>query len=189
MARNPIIGFIGDIGAGKTLTMTAFLFRIALAYKASGKKMTIYSNYKIDMPLDNIEFHDLTPKVFTDFFSKKSMDLKDVFFVLDEIANYADSYKWFSKDVVSLCRFALQSRKRNVRIFYTAQFMGLVPIRIRKISSLIIRPRYIEKKDLIRYEVDAYDGTMLYPVTEKKIRNASVFFPMYDTTEIVDIVE
>ena len=189
MARNPIIAFVGDLGSGKTLCQSIFLYKICIVAEQFKSSIQIFTNYNLDFKMKYPDIEFMSPRFIRDFFKSNKFNIKDAFVVLDEISTFADSYKWFNKEINNFAKFALQSRKRHIQIYYTTQFMSLVPPRIRKVTNMLIRPCYNELLDLLTYDVYRYDGTREYYLYTKHIKETSKYFGIYDTDEVVEIID
>jgi hypothetical protein len=165
----PIEGYGGLLGSGKTLGMTIFSY---LDYKEDGMK--VYSNFKTTFseminPLDLLKFK-----------------LSDCVLMLDELETIFDSRNSGSTINQLFSYFFLQSRKKNVKIRYTAQMLDTVDKRGRYVSDFPILCKALPttlKPDRFVYVIH-YGLQELGRVT-LKLEKAKPFFEMYDTTEII----
>jgi len=179
-----IVGFIGGIGSGKTLSMTKSLHE---DYK---KGATIYTNYGLKfkkrskvIPLDKEFFED---------YQKSGLDLINSSIAIDEAHVFVDSRRSLSKKNKLFSKFLTQSRKRSVNLYYTTQeadiknffTSGQVDLRLRKLTDYLVFCEFINigKRHYVR--------NIMYSNQKKigmTIFNADDYFKMYDTNEIIDI--
>lgn len=161
-----LISILGNKGSGKTLLTTI----IALE-----SKRMVYSNYWIDMenykPLEVIDFLNLP---------------NDVDVIMDE------GYTWLEARTSSsflnryLSYINLQSRKRTIDIYLTAQMFSTIDLRFREQSDVIVkcRHRLRETSDFfysfLRVETEQKSSFLL------KYQDAKTIFDKYDTYEIVE---
>jgi len=119
-----IIGIVGDIGSGKTLSMT----HLGMIMQKSG--ISIYSNYHLEFPhvrIDNIQ--DIN-----------SINTPTNALLFDEIWITADSRKSMQYENIMLSTSVLQSRKKHIDILYTTQYIAQVDTRIRDVTNFIFHP-------------------------------------------------
>lgn len=118
-----IIGFVGPRGHGKTLGMTERL----IAKKRS--RRTVLTNYGpncADGVLD------------AQLLSEMGEDLQDCAMGIDEIHILLDSRRSGSKRNLLLSYFILQTRKRNVSLYYTVHAIGNIDKRLRGATDYFI---------------------------------------------------
>lgn len=178
MAKNNLICCVmGDLGSGKTLLMTALGFQLYL----SG--FNIISNYHLKFPytsVDEIEDFDKLDRT------------KDYVGLLDEIHMTADSRQ--QSDSIQLSRKVLQSRKKNLNLFYSAQFIKQTDLRIRTVTNYILHPQILaEWREIpIVLLVERYkrnltgDMVSLQPVTIPVVINGINSCYLYETREVVE---
>ncbi len=190
MVRQAIVGFLGDLGTGKTLCMSYFAYKLACI----PGRTSIYSNFSMFFNKYgcDVELKQMNKEFLQSFFDTKGEAYKSVnntLLIIDEISAFIDSYEQMGKKNKVFSKFVLQSRKRNVKIFYTAQYKSLIPKRIRLATNMIIRPMYHLKKDILEYSIYKFDGENEYYQKTKIIKNASRYFDMYDTNEIIQVLD
>jgi len=119
-----LIGLMGKMGAGKTLSMS-----VLASFLASRTGLPLYSNYSLkdSRPIRNLR--DL-------------WEIDSAIFCFDEIWLTMDSRQW--KDNVALTRWVNQTRKKKMLVFYTTQHINQVEMRVRKATDILI---YCEKKN------------------------------------------
>src|SRR5688572_27043115 len=106
---------VGKMGGGKTLTMTYFL---AILY--AELKLRVMTNYKLNFPKrDNGYVPELIDMNL--MLDPKNTQMMNCAIGLDEFWLWMDSRNSSSKVNKAISHILLQSRKRNVEIFITAQ--------------------------------------------------------------------
>jgi len=185
MKKTPIIAVVGKRGMGKTLLMTWLLWHYA---KQSG--LPVYSNYSLKLP--GVECKKMSKEFMRTFFETKGeafLKMNGGLLAIDEFTLFLDAYDFRSKAAKLFSYFVLQTRKRNVSLFYTVQQMNLVPLRMRNNTDLIIEPYYNDGDDFIQYDIFDYEA----PFKEFKktliVKNIKQVFDMYDSTEIIDTMD
>lgn len=158
-----LIYIIGDIGSGKTLFLTR---------QATKLKRDIYSNFflKLDnyYPLDILTLLDLKSNV-------------NIF--IDE------GYTWLESRTPSkvlnryISYIVLQSRKRGLDIYMTAQLYSSVDLRFRDQANIIIKCERL--KSGFFYTIIKRGKT---GVSRKFLSNeqAEKYYPIYDTLQIIE---
>jgi len=168
-----IVGFIGNRGAGKTLAMTAALWR------AHKKGQTVISNYHLSFPHEA-----LTLEKIRNF--KTDNTLQNAAIACDEMHVWFDC-RGAMKDKNLLVSYLLaQSRKRNVDWYYTTQHWLQVDVRIRRFTDIIVNVEnrggpqepWVVMSLLDRGTQKCYQKQIL-PRQAKKVGG------MYDTNQIV----
>lgn len=181
----PICGIIGKRGAGKTLLATKLVRDIALS---SGMK--VFSNYKLNIP--NVECAFMDSNFMKAFFSdKKESGVNNCIVVIDEMSTFLSSYESvMTKKSRKFNTFAQQSRKRGIILFYTQQTIRRVPAELRRLTDYMIYPQYYPDKDYTHYIVYEWDGEVKTDIKDEKILyRLSDLFGMYDTKEIIEMVD
>lgn len=168
-----IVGFVGKMGSGKTLSLTRQV------YKEYKRGKLIISNVHFSFPYKPITIEMLLN------YDLDDSELQNCVVVLDEAHVYLDSRASVSKKNRIISMFLTQTRKKNVHLYYTTQFFDQVDKRLRKNSEVIIQCKSTKYKKMtivfnywfIRDE---------YGFIQK--RNAFVgnkFFNLYDTTQVI----
>ena len=195
-----IIGIIGGMGSGKTLVMTKLL------NDEHKEKKLIYTNYDLNFPHKIISQDDILN------YSDSKTELFRCAIGLDEIYLYIDSRQSGTKRNRIYSYFMLQTNKRDVNLYYTAQNWHTVEKRFRDNTSCIysvvpmikksdgeLAPRidfsnrlvpkrlhdsfYIGVTKIMRVSV----GVNQQVFTKKYLLKASEIFDMYDTKQIIHI--
>ena len=172
-----IIGIIGEMGSGKTLSAV---------YLASILKQRGY------YIISNMKNFLLNDDLLTNPDMLKELDAKKKYLIIiDEIYVYADSRRSASKKNLLLSYLIFQSRKRNLDIIYTEQKFTSVDIRIRNLTNLFILPHYygiINNYILLQWDIAKNIEQNKYIIPDKKIKlklNPKIF-DLYNTYEIID---
>ena len=159
-----IYGYVGMLGHGKTLGMTAQLY---IFHTQENRK--IYTNYKTTFselinPLDLLEFN-----------------LENAAVGIDEIYTLIDSRTNTQAQRLT-SYFSFQMRKRGLDLCWTAQLGGSVDKRIRELTDRkIICVKDEEKFMYIAFDnYDQFQGQYMIPIDE-----APKIWVMYDTKEVV----
>lgn len=177
----------GECGSGKTLLMTY------LAYKDYCTKVPIYSNYKLKFP-----FTQLTSSFFQNY---SDFPIFRATLLFDELSLYYSARRSSSKQNLKLKDFIVQTRKRELRLIYSAQQLRLVDINIRENTDgfyeteirvkrgnypMIKKPENWIHKKIDKYALKYWHFTRRGAIKEKKVLFPCNFlFKMYDTYEIL----
>ena len=161
-----LASLLGHLGSGKTLLLT---------YLATKFKRPVYSNFKLNLvrykPLKVIDLLNLPNNI-------------EVF--IDE------GYTWLESRVSSkvlnryLSYILLQSRKRTINIYITAQLFSTVDLRFRQQSDIIILCKKVENgfQYKILNTINNSFMNLLFP-----FKKAEKYYKFYDTYEIVQPYE
>jgi len=176
-----INAIVGGLGSGKTLLMIFLLY----LEKRSGKLvMTNMSSVSYqDKPL---HFEELLQDV------QDNHALNNIALGLDEVHIFLDSRSAMSKSSKVASYFILQTRKRNVNLYFTSQHIGQVDIRLRNMIDRLyicenVKDEDGEKSDLFRYQVIDYSETR--PRQYEFMLDGRKIYDLYDTAEIIDMFE
>jgi hypothetical protein len=181
-----IIGFIGKIGSGKTLSM------VKSAFEKYKKGFTIYTNFKLIFPFKKGygEIINLDMQFFKDY-GKSSLNLLNAIILIDEAHVFFDSRNAMLKRNKIFSKFVTQSRKRSVDLYYTTQdnsyesfySSGQVELRLRKLTDYIVFCEKVIEKDKLFVVQKIYDNSGA--VRESDIFTGDKYFPMFDTNEVI----
>jgi len=160
-----LIGIMGKMGSGKTLSMTIlseFLSRVT--------GVPLYANYTLKLHPDCVidSLNDVVAK------DSAIMDF-------DEMWLSADARVW--KDNVKLSHWVNQTRKKKMIVFYTTQHIRQMEMRIRNATDLLI---YCEKTpqghwlQFIDWQYRQLGRKYLIPHN-----TAKMFHKLYDTYEVL----
>jgi len=169
-----IVGILGNLGRGKTLSMTFlvgyFLDNSKIDYVVSNYETDFTTHYvQNEKELDNISNQDFT-----------------AIYALDEIWAWINSRE--AMENFDMIEFVLNSRKRGAFIIYTTQKTSQVdPILVENTDYLVV-PIHKEKIEN-SYEYDTVTIYFLknesYEVVNSITFNAEAFYGSYDTSEEV----
>jgi len=174
-----IIGIEGGLGSGKTLLMVRYL------KKDADKGNDVRANFKlIDInykPLDVMEILELNAGGF---------NLNNLSIAIDEITVFADCRSSMKKMNKLLSYFILQTRKRNVTLYYTTQDINMVDLRLANHTDIRIVAEKIPKNKGGYYEnyrkYTIYDLRDLRNFRYKKFYlDIRPFYKYYDTNEVI----
>lgn len=158
-----LIGVMGKMGAGKTLSVSVLA---SFLHQATGAEL--HANYVLRDALPIESLNDVVEK-------KKSI------LVFDEIWLSADSRAW--ADNVRLTQWVNQTRKKQMIVFYTTQHIRQVEMRIRNGTDVLI---YVEKTPeghwltFIDWQYKTIGRRYLIPH-----ETAREFYGLYDTYEVL----
>ena len=185
--------FLGEQNAGKTLSMTYYTYR----YFKQGYK--IYSNFNL-----NFKHTKITKKIILDWVMAKQQ-LNNSIISIDELYLMMDSRSFGKASNKLFSYFILQTSKRGVHLFGTAQFLNSIDLRIRdNIKNLVICDRvikengkYAEVQNNNRFLENSENLFIKNTFVTRKaysdaqdITNFYIFakpvFKLYDTQELID---
>jgi DNA helicase HerA-like ATPase len=166
----------GNRGMGKTLTAV----KEAYAFGLKGYK--ILSNLKLDFPDKNIDWNTYKMRDVMEY-AKSKNELKDIVVLMDELQILLDSRMSMTKRNILISYFLMQTRKRNVHIIGTTQYLHQVDKRIRSTCDMFISSRYDKKKDIVLNRL-YYNNMISY-----RSFKGSDYFSFYDTNFIIDPFE
>lgn len=173
-----IVGFIGRMGSGKTLSMVKYAYEY---YKLGYK---IYSNIKLNFPYTEYTINELVDYANNDTTFYKSVVL------CDEMHIMLDSRASGSKRNRIITYFLLQTRKRDVKLFYTTQFFHQVDKRLRSNTDMIILNNTRVARNGEQYTLNLFIQTTELGRTLKKhvVFKSKNYFNLYNTYEVVKMV-
>ena len=161
-----LISILGNWGSGKTLF---------LVYLAKKFKREIHSNFELKLK------------------NYKSLTVIDLLNLPNNVEVFLDeAYTWLESRVSSkalnryLSYILLQSRKRTINIYITAQLFSTVDTRFRQQSSIIIFCKRIE--DGFQYKILNRDNNCINCLV-LPFDKAKQYYKYYDTYEIVEPYE
>lgn len=159
--------FLGDQNSGKTLSMTYY----ALRYFKNGFK--VYSNYNL-----NFRHEKLNKDVLINFVTGK-VQFNKAIFCIDEIYLLLDARSFGKKASKLISYLLLQTSKRNVHVFGSAQRFNTVEKRFRENTSFMCFCERVMKnpKDKLFYHIPSKlrilpDTSQLYIKNNFMIRDS-----------------
>jgi len=168
-----ILVITGLLGCGKTLTLTYLLFK----NYANGRKL--YANYHLKPPLIYTPIHSL------DEFDQ----MKGGVFGADELWSWLDCRAHKKKVNEHLNKILLKSRKRQLNVFYTAQYFGLADKRLREITDIIAEPSLNKKRTKCTVRWFQRVGRKSFQQGTTTHFKCKPMFDLFDTTEEVEMIE
>jgi hypothetical protein len=171
-----IVGFIGRMGSGKTLSMVKY----AHYYYKRGYK--VYSNVKLNFPYETYNLETLL-----DYANSEESLLNSVI-LCDEMHIFLDSRNSGSKRSRILSYFLLQTRKKDVKLFFTTQRFHQVDKRLRDNAEVIINcsSKFIKGKHFV---VNSLMLMLEFTVKVKRfVFRAESTYPLYNTYEVVKTI-
>lgn len=178
--NNPVvIGIVGGMGSGKTLTATAISYILRDSY-------TIISNY-------SLKHSDIVYKNLDDLmdFQKTIQGIEnDKLIIHDEIHIFNDSRNAMSNRNMLFSYILTQFRKMHVTFLYTTQYLNQVDIRIRNNTDVILQPNYNDELDVleIKYFIRNTFGQLGFTLSHTKMfNNIKPMFNQYNTDELIGV--
>lgn len=175
-----LIGIEGELGGGKTLLMVYYLIR---EYEENKRK--IMANIRISgIPYENIDVESLL---------QDNIELFDVVLGIDEITLFADCRMSMSKRNLFFGYLILQSRKRNMDVYYTTQDLTMLDKRFLQHTNITV---LCEKLHNASGEtIDDYRMFSIFDLRSRKlnmktfIMDISPYYSYYDTNQIITPIE
>lgn len=178
-----IYGFFGEMGSGKTLTMSKYAYMFySLGYK-------VYTNYNLNFP------HEKLTRQFLESIVKDNIDIGDkAIFCIDEIDMLIDSRMSMKKGNIIISYLLKQVRKKKIKILYTVQYEHMIDKRLRSgtktrvlcnSKNIMIFTPTTEYMVKIIYNQFIIDGT----ITKKFRFVGNPFYKLYDTEELITFDE
>lgn len=162
--RNYVIGFVGDIGDGKTISAISTLILFDHLYKLVDNPKTILTNVPIQNDHILLEYYD------------QLEDCHDTIIFIDEIHQNADSRQSMKGQNFFTSGITMDVRKFDNKLIWTSQESGQVEKRVRNRTLLFLHPRQIAP---LVFEIaltnvigNAYDTVII---------NLNPFKDLYDT--------
>ena len=172
-----IIGIDGGLGSGKTAKMSGYL------HCDFERGFRVLSNYGLNFKHEKLDVLSLLDK---------KVELRDVSIGIDEITVFMDCRTSISRMNRMLSYFILQSRKRNVVLYYTTQSFSMVDKRLIKYTDIQIRCEKLfnpnsglELDDVRRFTVFDFRDPNNVRV-HSFLEDISKFYGLYDTNEIIE---
>jgi hypothetical protein len=174
-----------------------------LALSDGLKGVPIYANYALKFP-KNCETHVLTGQFFSNY---KEYPVFNAVVCFDEFSLYFSARRSMSKHNMSLRPFLLQTRKRSLKMYYTAQQDRLIDVNCRDNTDGFYFPEmywqrnengktifrrkrenYVFKKGDILYMKISYYPKEKEGYIKRSVKMIQVnkYFDLYDTTQILD---
>lgn len=164
LERHYVIGIVGDLGDGKTITGISLLILLDKLYAITGNKKTILTNVPVATDHELLEhYHQLENRANTLIF-------------IDELHQNADSRKSMKGENFFTSGITMDVRKFNNKFIWTSQEAGQVEKRVRNRTILFLHPRQI---DTLIFEI-AFTNIVGHEYDTVTI-NLNGFKNLYDT--------
>jgi hypothetical protein len=162
--RHFVIGIVGDLGDGKTITGISLLILLNKLYEVTGNPKTVLTNVPIKTDYELLEhYHQLE-------------DRENTLIFIDELHQNADSRKSMKGENFFTSGITMDVRKKDNKFLWTSQESGQVEKRVRNRTLLFLHPRQI---DTLVFEV-AFTNIVGHEY-DSVIINLNGFKDLYDT--------
>ena len=163
--RHYVIGIVGDLGDGKTITGISLLILLDQLYAITDKPKSVLTNVPIASDHELLEYYD------------QLEGRKHTLIFMDELHQNADSRQSMKGQNFFTSGINMDVRKFDNKFLWTSQASHQVEKRVRERTLLFLHPRQIAP---LEFEIaftnivgNAYDKIEL---------NLNVFKDLYDTT-------
>ncbi len=167
---------IGELGRGKTLTMTYFLLRDKVLLNRK-----IYANY-------NLLFADRII-----YYPKELFELQEGSLGLDEGWIWINARATHSTQNKIINHLLLSSRKINLDVYITAQSFKQIDVWIRRICDIVVLPTFVNSQ---KCYIDYYTPDMIFIKREKfkpepifKLYNTRQIIPQPSIIKVIELIE
>lgn len=170
-----IIGIIGRMGTGKTLSAVRY------AYNYYKQGYTVYSNIKLNFPHNYVGLQDLIDM------TNNQLVLEKTVMLIDEIGFYIDSRNSQSKRNRLISLWIVMTRKLKTNLIYTSQYLHQVDKRLRSNTDVIIK---CNSKD---YKGEKYTMNLIMTMREfgvsmkRDVYRSRDYYGLYNTYELIKI--
>ena len=174
-----IVGVEGGLGSGKTILIVRYLL------KDSRNGIPIYANFHLkDIKYELLDVMEILEM------DKERVNIGDLSLAIDEITVFMDCRTSMKKMNRFISYFILQTRKRNVTLYYTTQDFNMVDLRLINHTDIRIVAEKIKRKDGTYYEnwrkYTIYDLRDLKNFRWRTFNlKISPYFGYYDTNEVI----
>jgi len=174
-----LIGIEGGLGTGKTIMLLRYLL------KDYNNKHDVYANFGIKhIKYNNLNLQELLK------YEKEQLNLFNATIGIDEITVMVDCRTSMSRRNRIFSYFILQSRKRNVNVYYTSQDLSMLDKRLVAHTHIVVicEMSYNRLNEVI-------PNYRYYTIVDMRNRNKtsihrfhlniSKYYSFYDTDEII----
>jgi len=175
-----LIGIEGGLGSGKTIQLIRYL---------NIDKREYNKHIMCNIALKDIDFEPVDVFKLLEY-EKSETSLYNLTVGIDELTVFADCRTSTSKANRIMSYLVLQSRKRNVDIYYTTQSLQMIDFRITNHTPIIV---FCEK--IFDEKGNEIDDIRKYTIIDRcnpkqpkltcYYMDISVFYDLYNTDEIV----
>jgi len=142
--------------------------------------------------LNNIKYDSISiPELLV--YTKENIELSNITIGIDELTVFVDCRMSGSKANRVFSYFILQSRKRNVNIYYTTQDMRMIEKRVVAHTPIVVYCEQIYDNGI---EIKGYSRYSIYdfrnprePKVTKFILKLEPYYGYYDTNEVIQPLE
>lgn len=172
-----LTGIEGELGGGKTLLLVRYLQK-----ENKINKREILTNLTLTgIPYKPLNILELL---------ENNTELNNVVLGIDELTVYTDCRMSMSKANRFFSYLVLQSRKRNVDVYYTTQSLGMIESRVVDHTYFIILCEKVYDKfnkllENYRYYTIFDFRNRLNPKIKHFVMDIRPFFKFYDTNQII----
>lgn len=179
-----IVGIEGFMGDGKTI----YMVRNALIDWLNQRK--IYANF-------GLRGIDYSPLIVTDFLNTKTAaKYKNASLFIDEITLFMDCRRSSRKENVAISTLLRQSRKRSICIYYSAQSLDELDLRLLRYTSLFVIAERVYRADKngVMKEAEDYRQYTIIDTRQRKENTTHIllkitpYYKYYDTDEIIESI-
>jgi DNA helicase HerA-like ATPase len=172
-----IIGFVGRMGSGKTLSMTRYAYK----YYCAGYK--IYSNIRFNFPYTEYTLQDLVD------FANNDVPLYRCLIILDEAHIFLDSRNAQAKKNKLVSYFLLQTRKKGCHLYYTTQRFHQIDKRLRDNSDVLIMCKTKKTHEGVQFTMNNINILLENNIKQiNEVFKSSDYYNHYNTFEVVKSV-
>lgn len=174
-----IVGLEGGLGSGKTIMVVRYLV------KDFNNGIPIYTNFKMEKidwnKLDVLEILKM---------DKEKINIQNLSLAIDEITVFMDCRTSLKKMNRLISYFILQTRKRNVTLYYTTQDFNMVDLRLTNHTDIRITCEKIRNPEGKFYKhwrkYTLYDLRDLKNFKYRSFKlKISKYYGYYDTNEVI----
>lgn len=164
-----VFGFVGTLGAGKTLFMS-YLAHLVYRHRGSG----LYANYALNGAQRVTSWADM-------------FALSNGLICLDELQVLADSRSFSKKENLEFSQWLLQTRKVGLDLFFTTQNLNQVDLRVRNVLDYVaVLMRKSRKSKVSNVWIVDYQFGM--PKNKFPLRHSEDLYKLYDTYQKVTML-
>lgn len=163
--RNYIIGVVGDLGDGKTITGISLLVILDQLYKITKRPKSVLTNVPVKTNHEFLEYFDQLD------------DRKDTLIFIDELHQIADSRQSMKGQNFFTSGITMDVRKFKNKFIWTSQANHQVEKRVRERTLLFLHP--LQVKPLV-FEIALTN--IVNHEYDKVVINLNGFKDLYDTT-------
>lgn len=171
-----IAGYIGNLGSGKTLSMVRELVKL------SKRGYTIYSNFELSFQHEPLDFDELF------IMAQEQTPMDNVVIAIDEIHILLDSRSGMANTNKVVTFWLNQTRKMNVKLFYTTQHLHQIDKRLRSATNFFVFcDGFHITKNGTEYFI-CYNEITDGDYYQKDMYIGNDFFKYYDTRQVIKFV-